>query len=244
MHEIDDESDAYCFVIQPFYSSIKLMMNTFIKQALTFNFGLLALIAVSSFANADIYQWRDANGGMQFGNNPPKGNSSVVLISKQASVTESEAPDAVDTTVAVESPEEEGDAPTVISKSSIFRSSRRSKVLYQGSINSTETRIISVRLLRENKNTLIFDVNYYLSDKTDGTANIGIVPNMDNYSSAYTKAHPGRHATTITVKLSNSSKPVVRSSSLKLSMALANETGYVGPLFEHDLSFNKVWYKK
>ncbi len=220
-------------------------MNTFIKQALTLNFGLIALIVVSSFANADIYQWRDANGGMQFGNNPPKGNSSVVLISKQA---ESDAaavqePETSDVNV-IESPAEDDIAPTKISKSSIFRNSRRSKILYQGSHKSIESRIISVRLLKENKNTLVFDVNYYLSEKTDGTANIGIIPNMDNYSSVYTKAHPGRHATTITVKLSNSAKSVVRSSSLKLSMALANETGYVGPLFEHDLSFNKVWYKK
>jgi hypothetical protein len=218
------------------YSNIKLMMNSSIKQLLIISLSTLVLQSTSSTVFADIYQWRDDKGGIQFGNNPPKNNTTVALITKTNS-SESNT---------IESGEasEEQNLNKKIDKSSIFRNSRRNSLLYQGSETSNESRIISVRLLKESKDALIFDVNYYLSERTDGTANIGITPNMDNWSSVYTKAHPGRHATTIAVKLSNNSKSVVRSSTLKLSMALAKETGYVGSIFEHNLSFNKVWYKK
>jgi len=206
------------------YSSLKHMNKRLSKQLL-----ILALSVLSiSVASADIYQWRDSSGGIQFGNNPPKDNATVAIISKQSSSDNTDGET----------------SKKLVAKSNIFRNSRRNNLLFQGAENNNDSRIISVRLLKENKNTLIFDVNYYLSEKVDGTANIGIIPNMDNWSSVYTKAHPGRHATTITVKLSDSSKSVIRSTKLTLSMALANDTGYVGPIFEHDLAFNKVWYQK
>lgn len=186
------------------YSKIKLIMKTLTRQ---FIIVCLSTLPVS-VAVAEIYQWHDSNGGIQFGNNPPENNSTISLA-----------------------------------KSSIFRESRRTNLLYQGSQKSNESRIISVRLLKESKNSLIFDVNYYLAEKIHGSVNIGIIPDMDNWSSVYTKAHPGRHATTIAVSFSDSHKSV-RSTSLKLTMALAKESGYVGSIFEHDLSFNKIWYKK
>ncbi|MFV1982968.1 MAG: DUF4124 domain-containing protein [Thiohalomonadales bacterium] len=207
-------------------------MNMFNKHFFIFSLSIFTISA----ASADIYQWRGNSGGIQFGNNPPKNNASVVLITEQFSSTQSNDGVAKETN-------NKQDSNVKVIKSSIFRNSRRNSLLYQSKDDNKDSRIISVRLLRESKNKLIFDVNYYLSEKIDGTANIGITPNMDNWSSVYTKALPGRHATTISVKLSDSTKSVIRSSSLKLSMALAKETGYVGSLFEHDLSFNKVWYK-
>jgi len=221
------------------YSSIYHEMNTFIKQILTSSLNIisvLTLVTISPLVSADIYQWRDSSGGIQFGNNPPKGNSTVSLISKQSSSNSSNSSSEAASTKITSG--------TKLAKSSIFRNSRRNNLLYQGEADTKKSRIISVRLLEESKNSLIFDVNYYLSEREDGSASIGITPNMDNWSSAYTKAHPGRHATTISLTFSNSGKSVVRSSSLKLSMALAKESGYVGPIFEHDLAFNKVWYKK
>ncbi len=218
------------------YSSIKPKMNYSIKQLLIISLSTLSLQSISSVVFADIYQWQDDNGGIQFGNNPPKDNSTVALI------TETTTPSTDNAKSSEISKEQNTTVKTA--KSSIFRHSRRNSLIYQGAENNKASRIISVRLLKESKDALIFDVNYYLSEKIDGNANIGIIPDMDNWSSVYTKAHPGRHATTIAVKLSNNSKSVVRSSSLKLSMALAKETGYVGPIFEHDLSFNKVWFKK
>ncbi len=188
---------------------------------------------------ADIYQWRDSSGGIQFGNNPPKGNPTVTIISKQVTTNEKDSADGANS-----KDSSENKTPDIkISKSSMFKNSRRTNLLYQDKANSKKSRIISVRLLKESKNALVFDVNYYLSEKIYGIANIGIIPNMNNYSSVYTKAHPGRHATTIAVNLSDSSQSVIRSTSLKLSIALAKETGYVGSLFELDLPFNKVWYK-
>ncbi len=212
-------------------------MNYFIKSVFLFYLSM-SLISV---AVADIYQWRDSTGGIQFGNNPPKGNPTVTIISKQ--VTSNEESGSDDGAKSGDSSETKATA-IKISKSSMFKNSRRTNLLYQDKENTKKSRIISVRLLKETKNSLVFDVNYYLSEKIYGIANLGIIPNMDNYSSVYTKAHPGRHATTIAVKLSDSSQSIVRSSSLKLSIALAKETGYVGPLFELDLPFNKVWYKK
>ncbi|MFV1982447.1 MAG: DUF4124 domain-containing protein [Thiohalomonadales bacterium] len=209
------------------------MMKRSIKQILIIGLSTVALQSVS-LVSADIYQWRDDSGGIQFGNKPPENNATVALISKTNPVVESGSS---------EVKADKSGSSIEVSKSSIFKHSRRSSLLFQGSEKDDKSRIISVRLLKESKDALIFDVNYYLSEKIDGTANIGIIPNMDSWSAAYTKAHPGRHATTIAVKLSNSGKSVIRSSSLKLSMALAKETGYVGSLFEHDLSFNKVWYK-
>lgn len=208
------------------------MMNISIKQTLITSLSALSLLAVSSLVLADIYQWRDSNGGIQFGNIPPKNNSSVVVISKHpksgrriAKITSNKH------------------GAKKLANSNIFRNSRRNSLLYKDAVHNEKSRIISVRLLKESKDKLIFDVNYYLSKKIDGSANIGISPNMDNWSSVYTKAHPGRHATTISVKLSDGYKSVIRSSSLKLSIALAKDSGYVGSIFEHDLSFNKVWYK-
>ncbi|VAX01991.1 hypothetical protein MNBD_GAMMA22-2597 [hydrothermal vent metagenome] len=212
-------------------------MNYFIKSVVFFGLNVF----IVSVVMADIYQWRDSSGGLQFGNNPPKGNTTVTVISTQPT-TLKQSSDTDDPQSEVTPATNKLDAK--VSKSSMFKNSRRTKLLYLDKVINKKSRIISVRLLKENKSTLVFDVNYYLSEKIYGAANIGIIPNMDNYSSVFTKAHPGRHATTITIKLSNSSKSIVRSTELKLSMALAKEKGFVGSLFEHKLPFNKVWYKK
>jgi hypothetical protein len=106
-------------------------------------------------------------------------------------------------------------------------------------------KILKVVLIQETPASLIFDVDYYLSQKFDGVATVGIYPDTPHWSVSNINALPGKHTVSISVGL-NPTKPIPEheSSSLRLEISAYKDKSYKGELFKRIVPYRKLWPKR
>lgn len=195
---------------------------------------LLIWIVVVPTTHADIYQWQDNTGSIIFGNKPPSGNDTVTKVLQRKRITLNSSKNT--SQYATEQIHYQSIA-------KIFHAQKRDNLIYEEKSLSSESRIISVRLVKEEKHSLSFDVAYYLQRNFPNNVSIGVYPNMDNWTAPYVRALPGHHTVNITVKLNDDIKTHIRTSLLSFKMNVAVRQGELTQLYTHELPFNKIWFQ-
>ena len=105
-------------------------------------------------------------------------------------------------------------------------------------------KILKVTLVHETGQCLVFDVEYYLSEKFPGRATIGIYPDMPHWTVDATRAYPGRHTVSIKVDLhfnAKGKKKTVKSSTLRFQIDEYRDYSYKGEIFRRIVPFEKQW---
>jgi TolB-like protein len=107
-------------------------------------------------------------------------------------------------------------------------------------------KILKVTLVGETKHSLVFDVEYFLSEKFKGKATIGIYPDMPYWIVSATHAYPGSHTVSIQVDLhfdAKVKKRTVNSSTLRFEIDSYKDFSYTGEIFRRIVLFEKQWEK-
>jgi hypothetical protein len=105
-------------------------------------------------------------------------------------------------------------------------------------------KILKVTLVHESAQCLVFDVEYYLSEKFPGRATIGVYPDMPYWIVDATRAYPGRHTVSIKVDLhfdARKKMKTAKSSTLKFKIDEYRDFSYKGEIFRRIVPFEKHW---
>jgi TolB-like protein len=152
----------------------------------------------------------------------------------------------IDTTTEYISP---GSAATINGKKYFFSISAgegNRRIIFQDpAIGPNElAKILKVTLVGETKHSLVFDVEYFLSEKFKGKATIGIYPDMPYWTVSATHAYAGRHTVSIQVDLhfdAKVKKKTVKSSTLRFEIDSYKDYSYTGEIFRRIVLFEKQW---
>lgn len=105
-------------------------------------------------------------------------------------------------------------------------------------------KILKATLVHETGQCLVFDVEYYLSEKFMGRATVGVYPDMPYWTVAATRAYTGRHTVSIKVDLHFDAKKkikTVKSSILRFQIDEYQDYSYKGEIFRRIAPFEKQW---